>query len=107
MVTTPLPFDRARRLAAVVLIVIAVRLMLGVWPAALAGAVVALVVLVRALGALDRHTTRPRPAPAPVVPVGHRPTPLPQLDGQHLTFARGLAGLADWYLTECEREAQR
>jgi hypothetical protein len=67
------------------------------------------------LAALDR-----RP-PARQVPVAHpvpvsdpvpvtRATPrdtAKRLDGRHLEFARGLAGLAAWYLDECEREVER
>lgn len=103
----------ARRLTAVVLLVVAVRLVVGVWPAAVLGAAVALVVLVRALAALDHATTCPAPAlpvPARALPVerGPRgPGQLARLDGQHVAFARGLAGLADWYLTECETETNR
>jgi hypothetical protein len=29
------------------------------------------------------------------------------LQGRHLEFARGLAGVAEWYLAECEREVQQ
>lgn len=108
MVTTRLPArPLARRVAAVVLLVVAVRLVVGVWPAALVGAAVALVVLVRALAALDRATTT-RPAPARARQLGPRGSgQLARLDGQHVTFARGLAGLSAWYLAECEAEAQR
>ncbi|HEX6235987.1 MAG TPA: hypothetical protein VFZ68_02270 [Acidimicrobiales bacterium] len=95
-----------RPVVAVPVLVLAVRLVLGVWPAALAGAVAGTVGLLFGLAAWDRRV-RPRPVGprvevVEVVQVGPRAG-----GGVHVEFARGLAGLADWYLSECERETQR
>jgi hypothetical protein len=92
---------------AVPLLVLAVRVLLGVWPAALAGAVAATVGLLFGLAAWDRRA-RPvgsgaRAEVVEVVQVG----PPGGSGGVHVEFARGLARLADWYLSECERETQR
>jgi hypothetical protein len=98
-----------RRVLVGLLAVMAVRAWLGVWPAALLAGALGTAAFMAALAALDR-----RP-PARHVPVSHpvpvtRATPrdtAKRLDGRHLEFARGLAGLAAWYLDECEREAER
>jgi hypothetical protein len=97
---------RVRRVVGLVLVVATVRAVAGVWPAALLGAVVLTVGLLVAWAALERRVTdRVRARPPVVVERGHRGPG--RLDGEHVAFARGLAGLAAWYLAECEREAQR
>jgi hypothetical protein len=93
-----------RRVVGLVLVVIAVRSVAGVWPAALLGAVVVTAGLLVAWAAVERRVTE-RVRARPVVERGPRGPG--RLDGEHVAFARGLAGLAAWYLTECEREAQR
>jgi hypothetical protein len=40
----------------------------------------------------------------PVVVHERGPRDPGHLDGEHVAFARGLAGLAAWYLAECERQ---
>ena len=96
-----------RPVVAVPMLVLAVRVVLGVWPAAVVGAIVATVALVVALGACDRRRVSERARQVErgrgvgVVEVGPRAG---SRDGGHVEFARGLAGLADWYLNECERE---
>ena len=107
-----------RRVVALVLVVVAVRYTVGVWPAAVLGGVALTAELVGLLAAIDPRTTDRRATQRrPTVPVPARPPVgergpraagvLPGLDGRHVEFARSLAGVADWYLTECEREAQR
>ncbi len=93
-----------RPVVAVPMLVLVVRLVLGVWPAAVAGAVAATVGLLFGLAAWDRRA-RPRsvgPRVEVVEVVQSRRGPVG--GGVHVEFARGLAGLADWYLSECERE---
>jgi hypothetical protein len=96
-----------RPVVAVPVLVLVVRVLLGVWPAALAGAVAGTIALVVLLARWDRRA-RPRPV-APRVEVVEviQGRPRPGGGGVHVEFARGLAGLADWYLSECERETQR
>ena len=95
-----------RRVVGLVLVVVTIRSVAGVWPAALLGAVVVTVGLLVAWAAVERRVTeRVRARPAVVVECGPRGPG--RLDGEHVAFARGLAGLAGWYLAECEREAQR
>ena len=97
-----------RRLVALVLVVATVRSVAGVWAAALLGAVVLTVGLLVAWAVVERRVTeRVRARPAAVVLVERGPRGPGRLDGEHVAFARGLAGLAGWYLAECEREAQR
>ncbi|HSI93365.1 MAG TPA: hypothetical protein VK925_07675 [Jiangellaceae bacterium] len=96
-----------RRVIGLVLVVAMVRAWAGVWAAALVGAVVVTVGLLAGWAAVERRMSdrvRARP-PVVVVERGHRGPG--RLDGEHVAFARGLAGLAAWYLAECEREAQR
>jgi hypothetical protein len=93
-----------RRLVGLVLVVVTVRSVAGVWPAALLGAVVLTVGLLVAWAAVERRVTewvRARPVAV------RGPRAPGRLDGEHVAFARGLAGLTAWYLAECEREAQR
>jgi hypothetical protein len=94
-----------RRLVGLVLVVVTVRAVAGVWPAALLGAVAVTVGLLVAWAAVERRVTERVRARPPVVERGPRGPG--RLDGEHVAFARGLAGLAAWYLAECEREAQR
>jgi hypothetical protein len=83
-------------------VVLVVRVVLGVWPAALAGGVATTVGVLYGLAAWDRRARPVASGPrAEVVEVG------PRAGGVHVEFARGLSGLADWYLSECEREKQR
>jgi hypothetical protein len=93
-----------RRVVGLVLVVVTVRSVAGVWPAALLGAVVVTVGLLVAWAAVERRVSE-RVRARPVVE--REPRGPGRLDGEHVAFARGLAGLAAWYLAECEREAQR
>ena len=95
-----------RRVVGLVLVVAVVRASAGVWAAALVGAVVLTVGLLVAGAAVERRVTERVRARPPVL-VERGPRGPGRLDGEHLAFARGLAGLAGWYLAECEREAQR
>ena len=94
-----------RRVVGLVLVVVTVRSVAGVWPAAVLGAVVVTVGLLVAWAAVERPVTERLRARAVVVERGPRGPA--RLDGEHVAFARGLAGLAAWYLAECEQEAQR
>jgi hypothetical protein len=101
---------RSGRLVGLVVIVVAARVWLGVWPAAVLGAVVSTVGLVVGWAAMERQAPAARrELGRPVVLVdgtGARG----RVEGQagHVAFARGLAGLSAWYLAECERqESQR
>ena len=68
----------------------------------LLGAVAVTVGLLLAWAAVERRVTdRVRARPG-VVERGPRGPG--RLDGDHVAFARGLAGLAGWYLAECERQ---
>jgi len=92
-----------RRLVGLVVVVVTVRVWAGVWPAALLGAVVVTVRLLVAWAAVERRVTERVRARPPVV-VERGPRGPGRLDGEHVAFARGLAGLAAWYLAECERQ---
>jgi hypothetical protein len=96
-----------RPVVAVPVLVLVVRVLLGVWPAAVAGAVAGTVALLVGLASWDRGARPvahgPRVEVVEVVQVG----PRAGSGGVHVEFARGLSGLADWYLSECEREKQR
>jgi hypothetical protein len=96
-----------RPVVAVPVLVLMVRVLLGVWPAAVAGAVAGTVGLLFGLAAWDRRA-RPRPV-GPRVEVVEvvRARRGRAGGGVHVEFARGLSGLADWYLSECERETGR
>jgi hypothetical protein len=91
----------ARRLvqvAAVAAGVVALRLLLGVWPAAVILATVVLIWFVAGLATLEARVFCHRPA--------HRrqvPAPSAQL-GDHVAFARALTAVARAYLAECERQ---
>ena len=91
-----------------VALVCLVRAWVGVWPAAVLGATAVTVGMLSGWAALDRRLFTPHPPRArPVVVAGPRgPRPLDG-DGGHVAFARGLAGLAGWYLAECERQETR
>jgi hypothetical protein len=93
-----------RRLVGLVLVVAIIRVLAGVWAAAVLGAVVVTAGLLVAWAAVERRVTE-RVRARPLVERG--PRGAGRLDGEHVAFARGLAGLAAWYLAECEREAQR
>jgi hypothetical protein len=94
-----------RRLVGLVLVVVTVRAWAGVWAAALLGAVVLTVGLLVGWAAVERRVTeRVRARPPVVVERGPRRV---EVEAGHVAFARGLAGLADWYLAECEREVPR
>ena len=98
-----------RRVVGLVLVVVTVRVLAGVWTAAVLGAVVVTAGLLAGWAAVERRMTE-RVRARPVVVVAERgPRGPGRLDvgAGHVAFARGLAGLAAWYLTECEREAQR
>jgi len=92
-----------RRLVGLVLIVVTVRAWAGVWPAALLGAVVVTVGLLAGWAAVERRVTD-RGRARPVVVHERGPRGPGRLDGEHVAFARGLAGLAAWYLAECEQQ---
>jgi hypothetical protein len=95
----------AGRGVGLVVIVVAARAWLGVWPAAVLGAAVLTAGLVVGLAAIERQEIAPRRDGGPVVLVGE-PGRRGHLEGQasHVAFARGLAGLSAWYLAECERQ---
>jgi hypothetical protein len=92
----------ARRLVQVVVAVaagvVALRLLLGVWPAAVMLAAVVLVWFVAGLATLEARVFCHRPAYRRQVPV-----PSAQL-GDHVAFARALTAVAEAYLAECERQ---
>ena len=95
-----------RRVVGLVLVVVTVRSVAGVWPAALLGAVAVTVNLLVAWAAVERRMTERVRARPPVVVVERGPRGPGRLDAGtgHVAFARGLAGLAGWYLDECERQ---
>jgi hypothetical protein len=98
------------RVIGLVLVVAVVRAWAGVWAAALVGAVVVTVGLLAGWAAVERRMSERLRARPPVVLVERGPRGPGRLDGEHVAFARGLAGLAAWYLAECEQqklEAQR
>jgi hypothetical protein len=94
-----------------VAVVLTIRVVVGVWPAALVGAVMVTAGVVAALAAIDPRPTERRSAvQVPVRHVDVTPRQTGQdggLQSRHLEFARGLAGVAEWYLAECEREVQQ
>jgi hypothetical protein len=92
-----------RRVVGPVLVIVTVRAWAGVWPAALLGATVATVGLLVAWAAVERRVTERVRARPPVVVVERGPRRVEHEAG-HVAFARGLAGLAAWYLAECERQ---
>ena len=91
-----------RRAVGLVLIVVTVRVLAGVWTAAVLGAVVVTAGLLAGWAAVERRGTERVLARPAVVERGPRGPG--RLDGEHAAFARGLAGLAAWYLAECERQ---
>ena len=95
-----------RRVVGLVLVVVTVRSVAGVWPAALLGAVVLTVGLLAGWAAVERRMTERARARPPVVVVERGPRGAGRLDAGpgHVAFARGLAGLAGWYLAECEQQ---
>jgi hypothetical protein len=94
-----------RRVVGLVLVVVTVRSVAGVWPAALLGAVALTVGLLVAWAAVERRVTeRVRARPAVVVERGARGPGRLDAGPGHVAFARGLAGLAGWYLAECEQQ---
>ena len=96
-----------RRVIGLVLVVAVVRASAGVWAAAVLGAAVVTVGLLAGWAAVERRMTERARARPPVVLVERGPLGPGRLDGEHVAFARGLAGVAAWYLAECERETQR
>ena len=107
---------RTRRLwlraAQIVLAVEVVRLaveLVGPWPAPL---VVGLVLVAAALRAwlrlVEPRLFPPHAGPGPrasrTTGGAGRPVDDVGLDGRHVEFARALAGVAAWYLDECEHE---
>jgi hypothetical protein len=95
-----------RRLVGLVLVVVTVRSVAGVWAAALLGAVALTVGLLAGWAAVERRMTERARARPPVVVVERGPRGPGRLDAGpgHVAFARGLAGVAGWYLAECERQ---
>ena len=101
---------RAGRLVGPVVIVVAARMWLGVWPAAVLGAAVLTVGLVVGWAAMERQAPAVRRELGRPVVIVDVPPARGRVEGQagHVAFARGLAGLSAWYLAECERqESQR
>jgi hypothetical protein len=93
-----------RRVVGVVLIVAAVRALAGPWAAAVVGAAVLTCGLLVGWAAVERRvTSRVRARPV-VVERGPRLPGHLDAEAGHVAFARGLAGLAGWYLAECERQ---
>jgi hypothetical protein len=94
-----------RRAVGLVLIVVTVRVLAGVWAAAVLGAVVVMVGLLTGWAAVERRVTdRVRARPVVVDERGPRGPGRLDVGAGHAAFARGLAGLAAWYLAECERQ---
>jgi hypothetical protein len=92
----------ARRLVQVVVAVaagvVALRLLLGVWPAAVMLAAVVLVWFVAGLATLEARVFGDRP-------VDRRRLPMPSAQpGDHVAFARALTEVSAAYLAECERQ---
>jgi hypothetical protein len=101
---------RVGRLVGLVVIVVAARVWLGVWPAAVLGAAVSTVGLVVGWAAIERQTPAARRELGRPVVLVDGTAARGRVEGQagHVAFARGLAGLSAWYLAECERqESQR
>lgn len=96
-----------RPVVAVPVLVLVVRVLLGVWPAAVVGAVAGTVAVVFGLAAWDRRARPVERGPRVEVVEVIQARRGPGGGGVHVEFARGLAGLADWYLSECERETRR
>ena len=92
-----------RRVVGLVLVVVTVRVLGGVWAAAVLGAVVVMVGLLTGWAAVERRVTE-RVRARPVVERGPRGPGRPDAGAGHVAFAWGLAGLAAWYLAECERQ---
>jgi hypothetical protein len=90
------------RVAVVAVGVVALRLLLGVWPAAVMLATVLLIWLAAGWANLEARVFGHRP-------VDRRQTPVPSTQpGDHVAFARALTAVAAAYLAECERqEAER
>jgi hypothetical protein len=93
-----------RRVVGLVLVVVTVRVLAGVWTAAVLGAVVVTVGLLAGWAAVERRVTERARARPMVVERGPRGPGRPDAGAGHVAFARGLAGLAAWYLAECERQ---
>jgi hypothetical protein len=103
------------RVAQVVLAVEVVRLaveLVGRWPAAVVVGLVLVAAALRAWVRLVEPRLFPRPGPTGLrarattgAAAGPgRPVDDVGLDGRHVEFARALAGVAAWYLDECEHE---
>jgi hypothetical protein len=93
----------ASRICAVALVVIAARLVLGVWPTSVLLAAGCLWWLVRAWHRIENRTRRRVPSRALVPHIGvqhDRP-----VGSGHVVFARALASVALAYLDRCEQEA--
>jgi hypothetical protein len=101
---------RFGRLVGLVVIVVAARVWLGVWPAAVLGAAVSTVGLVVGWAAVERRAPAVRRELGRPVVLVDGASARGRVEGEagHVAFARGLAGLSAWYLAECERqESQR
>jgi hypothetical protein len=93
-----------RRVVGLVFVVAVVRVWAGVWAAALVGAVVVTVGLLAGWAAVERRMSERLRAPVPALNHHHGRAGPGGLDGEHVAFARGLAGLAAWYLAEREQQ---
>jgi hypothetical protein len=93
-----------RRVVGLALVVVTVRVLAGVWAAAVLGAVVVMVGLLAGWASVERRVTERVRARPVVVDGGPRGPGAPDAGAGHVAFARGLAGLAAWYLAECERQ---
>ena len=87
-----------------VLIVAAARALAGVWAAAVVAAVVLTAWLLAGWAAVERRVTARVRARSVVVERGPRGPGRLDAEAGHVAFARGLVGLAGWYLAECERQ---
>jgi hypothetical protein len=93
------------RIGAVTLVVIAVRLVLGVWPTSILLAAGCLWWLLWAWHRIENRTRRRVPSRA-LVP--HMGVPSDHSTGPgHVLFARALAAVALAYLDRCEQEADQ
>jgi hypothetical protein len=91
---------RLAKTAAAIAVVLIVRAVLGVWAAALLGALAALVGFIAGWAAVEARTfDRQRHVP----PTGR----MPGVAADHAAFARALTAVAAAYLSECERQERQ
>ena len=84
----------------------------GLWPTALGVGLVLVVAGMRGwVRVIEPRLFPPHAGPGPrasrTTAGAGRPVDEVGLDGRHVEFARALAGVAAWYLDECEHEHER